>query len=602
MSLYNIELFKKDFSYVSSYQVASLTYEYDYLAASNNKIQIPSVIAAEKGDYIRITGDSDRLFGIVEKVTDSDTFYTIMYKPFLSIFDTDIYMDRTLLKSVSLEEYFKQAIEKYFVSNSDILQNLNAANITLTSETLKASLDSESNIENLYELVKTALSRYGVCIDADVNVGNKTIDITIGKSDVPQRIIESDLPSIIKKEFTTTSSTKASVNKLYVINAKKESNQLIYYLTKSGTVTKEADESERITPVIFSTVFASASGDETFEDAAYDKALTELNATYENLIELTVLKDDGIVRPDTWNIGDMAKIRKGGREYESILTGKKYSDSTITLIFGSIRLELTKKIAKNEQKKNINEEIGDYTYSKDEIDQKFTGGIVVLSCTNTRDLNVSKIEQNIIEFKIAADQDCKPIFVATIPIKMDMDGNVTMKYYLNGALISTDAVTQYFDRGEHVVTISNNFRMQKGSRATFTVKMSTQSFESDTRQHEAKILSILDYIKNGTYAEKAVSSAAPSIAIPKLGIKAVMFAQGLVASAEWDGTIDISEKFASLDILGMDLAAFTDQSVFTEMPRTDKGIAESFAAFSLPTLQLAGFDDSILVKNEESEV
>ena len=73
MSLYNIELFKKDFSYVSSYQVASLTYEYDYLAASNNKIQIPSVIAAEKGDYIRITGDSDRLFGIVEKVTDSDT-------------------------------------------------------------------------------------------------------------------------------------------------------------------------------------------------------------------------------------------------------------------------------------------------------------------------------------------------------------------------------------------------------------------------------------------------------------------------------------------------------------------------------------------------
>lgn len=373
MSLYNIELFKKDFSYVSSYQLEAVAYEYDYLAASNSKLQLPTVISAEKGDYIRIMSDSDRLFGIVEKVTDSDTFYTITYKPFLSIFDTNMYMDRTKLKSISLEEWLRQIIEKYFMSSGDALQNLNAVNITVTSETLKASLDNESNIENLYELIKTALSRYRVRVDIDVDIGSKTVNISIGKSSDSERIIEADLPNILRKEFTTTSSNKSAINKLYVVNDKNESEQLIYYLTQSGAVTKAPADSERITPVIFNTVFASAGDDETFEEVAYEKALSELTTGYENLIELTALKNDGIIRPDTWNIGDKAKILKGGREYESILTGKKYSDSTITLIFGSIRLELTKKIKKTEQK-NLDTKVKNLENKVDDIATKIAAG------------------------------------------------------------------------------------------------------------------------------------------------------------------------------------------------------------------------------------
>lgn len=391
MSLYNIELFKKDFSYVSSYQVAPLTYEFDYLATSNNKLQLPTAISAEKGDYIRITSDSDRLFGIVEKVTDSDTFYTITYKPFLSIFDTNMYMDRNLLKSVSLETWIKQVIENYFVNNSDALQNLNAANITLISETLKASLDNESNVENLYDLLKTALSRYGVCVDADVDVGSKIVNISIGKSTAEERYIEADLPNIIKKEFTTTSSNKASVNKLYVVNDKKESEKLIYYLTRSGAVTKNAAADERITPVIFDTVYASASEDETFEEVAYEKALSELTTGYENLIELTVLKSDGIVGPGTWNIGDKAKIRKGDREYESILTGKKYSDSTITLMFGSIRLELTKKIKK---KKNIDAKVQNL---ESKVDDLISSGTSSISRTGYNIVSVAALPDEIDE-------------------------------------------------------------------------------------------------------------------------------------------------------------------------------------------------------------
>ncbi len=75
MSLYNIELFNHDFSYISHYQIDSISYEFDYLSLSINKIQLPGVVKAGRGDYIHLEGDSDSFFGIVENVTESDTFF-----------------------------------------------------------------------------------------------------------------------------------------------------------------------------------------------------------------------------------------------------------------------------------------------------------------------------------------------------------------------------------------------------------------------------------------------------------------------------------------------------------------------------------------------
>lgn len=378
MSLYNIEVFKKDFSFVSSCQLDSVAYEYDYLSLSGNKLQIPQAIAAEQGNYIRITGDDDSFLGIVEKVTDSDTLYTITYKPFLSLFDTNMYINRETLTSVSLEEWIESAVSNHFETSDDALQNLEGVSCQLRSRTMNASLDSESNIENLYELLKTALIRYDVVVEVSVDAAAKSIFVIIGKSFKEERMIEADLPNIISREITTTNQGRTAVNKLYVVNEKNEDEILTYYLTKEGTVKKEPVDSERITPVLFDTVYASAGEDEDFARIAYEKARTELITGYENLISITVLKNDHLVEPYHWNIGDTAKILKDGKEYQSILTGKKYTDQMVTLIFGSIRLELTKKIKKKDQKtldrkvKDLEKRVGDKdTYSKAEIDKMF---------------------------------------------------------------------------------------------------------------------------------------------------------------------------------------------------------------------------------------
>ena len=64
---------------------------------------------------------------------------------------------------------------------------------------------------------------------------------------------------------------------------------------------------------------------------------------YNNLIEIEVMNDDGLVQPQKLQIGQQATIIRNNTAYQTMLTGKKVSDTTI-LVFGAVRLELTKKL------------------------------------------------------------------------------------------------------------------------------------------------------------------------------------------------------------------------------------------------------------------
>jgi len=66
------------------------------------------------------------------------------------------------------------------------------------------------------------------------------------------------------------------------------------------------------------------------------------NSRYQNLIELTVKADDTMINPLSMNIGQVVEIIHDGVTYNSILTGKEIKGGLVKLIFGTIRLELTK--------------------------------------------------------------------------------------------------------------------------------------------------------------------------------------------------------------------------------------------------------------------
>lgn len=63
---------------------------------------------------------------------------------------------------------------------------------------------------------------------------------------------------------------------------------------------------------------------------------------YTNFIELTMRADDTMINPLSMEIGQIVSIIHDGVSYDSILTGKEIHDGIVKLIFGTIRLELTK--------------------------------------------------------------------------------------------------------------------------------------------------------------------------------------------------------------------------------------------------------------------
>ena len=73
--------------------------------------------------------------------------------------------------------------------------------------------------------------------------------------------------------------------------------------------------------------------------------ITYASLSYSNLIELTMLNDDSLVKPDTLHFGQVVKVLTDGVSYTSILTGRERGKCT-KLIFGTVRLDLTKILRK----------------------------------------------------------------------------------------------------------------------------------------------------------------------------------------------------------------------------------------------------------------
>ena len=110
----------------------------------------------------------------------------------------------------------------------------------------------------------------------------------------------------------------------------------------------DGDEFELAIEAWAETPEAEAYGETTaaalFEDKAYTKALQTFSKNkYDNLIELEVAADDEMIKPTALKIGQVVNVISEGNSYTSILSGREIED-TIVLIFGTIRLELTKSL------------------------------------------------------------------------------------------------------------------------------------------------------------------------------------------------------------------------------------------------------------------
>lgn len=341
MTPYNVELFRPDFSYRASAQVEMIEHVFDYLDIEKAPIEIPGKIEAEKGDWIRIVKEGFEANGIISDIKEKDGSVKLSYKPFHKIFDVGVYVDVEKLATETVEQWLEEIITGLYIENEDALQNIKGLETKVISGHEGQAMEAyESGINNLHDIMVDAFTTYGIVCDFEMDVQRKRLVLKIGSVIQETFTIEADLGNIFEKEIIIKEADE-STNKLIIYNEEDYAQKEVYYLTEYDEVTSE--DRDRISPVVCDTVTAKASASATFSEVAKNKAEKTLKPSqYDNLIEITVSVNDELVRPTERRIGQQADIISGGKVYRTIMTGMRYDKEKITLVFGAIRLELTK--------------------------------------------------------------------------------------------------------------------------------------------------------------------------------------------------------------------------------------------------------------------
>lgn len=382
MKPYNIEIFNRAFELLAHTNVDDISIDYDYLKPNDSEITIRlagfyDAFAAQAtlsdvpglrsisvpeleglmdnvgvGAYVRIERDDTDIFGVITSVTTAeDKLLTKLgIQPFpAAIFNTDVMLDTSTQGRVALETVIADLITANWISNADTLQNIPNLSVTTSTSTVSWGMNIKTDTEgthycilNFYDvLIRRALEEYGIAIQTAVDFSNDTISLTIGKI-TGSKTIEADLPNVFAKTFLINESSK-NTNKLVVYNTANYSTTRVYYKHTDGTY--NTTNSDRVYPVVFEVQGAAAENGGTFADAADAAAASVFGeVTYNNLIEITTTYDDRLVDPKSIKIGAVVTIIHDSVAYTSMLTGYKLSNNVITLIFGSIRADLTKLI------------------------------------------------------------------------------------------------------------------------------------------------------------------------------------------------------------------------------------------------------------------
>lgn len=349
MLAYNVEIWDRDWNFVGNRLVSDHANKEDYLSPSNNTIKIRTLPNVTVGGFLRIWCNDYNCRGIIMAVEEDDKgLMTVTYKPYICILQETVLFDTTKQGTYPLEQYIADVITARHISNTDAEENVSGLSVEVTSSTTVWDLGIKEAKEGYgYAIVKDfyasviapAMQNYGIVINTDVDYQAKTIKMTIGKNTAPVVTIEADLSNVSSKNISLRKTTN-SKNKLTVYNAEDYTESKVYYLHTDGTYS--TTDADRITPVVEEIKTVTVKQDQNFSDLADATAFQTFGSIkYNNLIELTISNEDALIKPNTLKIGQEVLIRSGGNIYASVLTGRN-CDKQTTLIFGTIRLQLTK--------------------------------------------------------------------------------------------------------------------------------------------------------------------------------------------------------------------------------------------------------------------
>lgn len=342
-----IEIFDRDIIYKSSRVIGWPSVSFDYLTLEQASIDIPE-IEVSKGDFVHITDMSGDVIyqGIAAAPSAQNGILTLGIKPLLSLFDTTVLYDRTDVQTGTLEDFIAGIITRKYITNTDTLERIPIA-VTVTSATSNTALNLKSNVHEFWDIATSAMTGYGIVIDAVLKPSAKRIDVIVGKVGTSTEIVEADRDNCVKSTYIIGDDYGAT-NKMTLINKNNEAESVTYYLHTDGTI--NTTNNNRITPVFNKVEYVETS--DNFAAEAQSRALETLTPQeHDNLIELTFRHDDKLIDLSGMAIGQTVNILHDGNVYKSILTGKQKSELNTKLIFGNVRVDLTKKLVLEKRRK-----------------------------------------------------------------------------------------------------------------------------------------------------------------------------------------------------------------------------------------------------------
>lgn len=346
--MYKAEFFDRNFNFQCVHHISEDTLiNMDYLVLDTSTLTVKGRTKTAKGSYVHISGiDFD---GIVVDVQPAKDTVTISVKPLMSIFEVDVFSGTV----TDAAAYLFDEITAYLISNTDTLQNL-PIQLTNSAPATGRPLILAEDISRLTDIMATALVTYQIAVDCKLDMNNRQIVAEI-KQVSNEKTIEADLDNIIDKQITIGDSY-GSCNKAYIRKLSTDNSTgtvsvmdiVPFFLHTDGTVS--AQDTDRILPV-FWTLDSMENSDDWNRKALAKAAELFASRKYDNEILLTYRSDDRLIFPKNLQIGTIAVIRTESKNYISILTGKAYSAGTIQLIFGAVRVDLTKKIKMDRRNK-----------------------------------------------------------------------------------------------------------------------------------------------------------------------------------------------------------------------------------------------------------
>lgn len=223
--------------------------------------------------------------------------------------------------------------------------------------------------------------------------------------------------------------------------------------------------------------------------------------------------------------------------------------------------------------------------------------MTILNYTNA-DRYVFKREPLVItNLAFSVQGECSPLFIATVPFSLDVDGVVEFTIY-NGLVEMQDAsYKSYYTKGEHIATIVFMFEMEANERAEFNLRAKCYAdLTSATRVQDAKLTMIADAINNSSavdFSNISVDRTEPTCTIEKFAVKSIIYTQGINAgSGTWDGTLSFKEALGNIALTKVNALAFNESVSTSKIVPTKSGIVEMISNVSLTRISVAGFNEA----------